>query len=88
MLLIGLTLAAAIMGAAAGWLLRPWLEVRARQLLPFLPAVVADQVAGGATLAGRLDASITEIESQIRQGIDAERNATRLQILREVRDGD
>jgi hypothetical protein len=81
-------LIALLAGAAGGWLLRPILEVRAAKALPFLHAAEVQALTGGKTLAARLEAAIAEIESQTRQGIDRDRNATRLQILHEVRDGD
>lgn len=85
MLVLGMIIGL-IAGAVAGWLLRPKLEAKARLSLPFL-ATVAEPLTAK-TLHGRLDAAIAEIESQISQGLDRERNATRLQILREVKVGD
>lgn len=85
MLLLGLAIGL-LAGAIIGWLLRPKLEVEARKILPFLPQALADALLISGSLPGRLDAAIAEVESQIRQGVDRERNATRLQILREVRD--
>ena len=75
-----------LIGAAAAWMLRPRFETRLRGLLPMLPAPISEAVTSG-TVGGRLDSMIDEIERQIGQNIDRERNGTRLAILREVRDG-
>lgn len=87
MLALALLITGLVAGAAAGWVLRPLFEARVHDALPMLRGPIAT-VTGGTTLAGRIDAQIAEIEAQIRGGIDSDRNATRLQILRDVKDGD
>lgn len=76
------------LGLVAGFLLRPMLAPRLQQLLPFLPGVSAALTDAVPPMRVRMEAAIAEIERQIAQGIDRDRNATRLQILREVMDGD
>jgi hypothetical protein len=73
-----------VIGAIASAVLTPLLAQRFPQLAKLVNRAQALPLTS--SLAARIDAAITELESQIAQGLDRERNGTRLAILREIRD--
>jgi hypothetical protein len=64
----------------------PWLLERVPSLARLLAKVPAPAAGFANTdLAARIDAAIAELDAQIRDGLDVERNSTRVAQLREVR---
>jgi hypothetical protein len=82
--MMGFLLGLAI-GAIASAVLTPLLAQRFPRLAKLVNRAQAQALPMTSSLAARIDAAIAELESQIAQGLDRERNGTRLAILREIR---